>query len=157
MPIRLYVVTEPYSIHLYAELLFYATTYGDFNMELILILLLLMSQNKDKNGKPALDLQKLAPVLTALGSGENTFLDLSMLKNLDLGSLLNGNFDLSSLFSNNSNLSNIINAVSAFSSFAQSATPAHENVQNNTMPPLQPISKIANANITYALNSYFSE
>ncbi len=118
-------------------------------MELILILLILNMQNK--NGTFSLDLKKLAPVLNAFIRGDNDFINSPILKNLN--SLLNGNFDLNSLLSlNNGNLSDIINTVSAFSKNA--AIP--EKTQCDS-PPLQPISKIANENITNALNAYFSK
>ena len=58
------------------------------------------------------------------------------------------------------NVSDIMNAVSAFSALSSQTGDAsipEETVPANGMPPLQPISKIADADITYALNQYFSE
>lgn len=124
-------------------------------MELILILLILNMQNK--NGTSSLDLKKLTSVLNAFAHGDNDFINLPILKNLDVNSLLNGNFDLNSIFPlKNGNLSDIIDTISAFSTFSKNVA-VPEKSQSDFMPPLKSISKIANENITNALNSYFSE
>lgn len=114
-------------------------------MELILIIILFLTQMNGKNGKPALELSKLTPLLSMLG--DKNLSELPALKNLDLKSILPENM----------NISDILSAVNTFSSFAtpQAAEPKAEPTQS--MPPLRPISKIADANITYALNQYFSE
>ena len=115
-------------------------------MDLILIIILFLTQMNGKNGKPALELSKLTPLLSMLG--DKNLSELPALKNLDLKSILPENM----------NISDILNAVKTFSSFAApqaAAAPKAEPTQS--MPPLRPISKIADANITYALNQYFSE
>lgn len=118
-------------------------------MELIIILLILMTQINGKNGTPALDVSKLTPLISAFG--KKPLSDIPILKDLNLGSIL----------PENTNLSDLMSAVSAFSSFAAPA--GQEQVQPekaapaNNMPPLRPISKIADSNITHALNQYFSE
>lgn len=115
-------------------------------MEIILLLILLITQMNGKNGKPALDFSKLTPLMSLLG--DKPISEIPALKNLNLSSILPENM----------NISEIMNAVSAFSSFA---APKQEQETaasaQSSMSPLRPISKIADANITYALNQYFSE
>ncbi len=115
-------------------------------MELILIIILFLTQMNGKNGKPALELSKLTPLLSMLG--DKNLSELPALKNLDLKSILPENM----------NISDILSAVKAFSSFAAPQAAAEPKAEpTQSMPPLRPISKIADANITYALNQYFSE
>lgn len=118
-------------------------------MELILILLVILAQS-GKNGKTLFDPEKLTPLLSLLGGENGALANLPFLKNLNFGNLLPENM----------NVSDIMNAVSAFSALSSQTGDAsipEETVPANGMPPLQPISKIADADITYALNQYFSE
>ena len=68
-------------------------------MELILIIILFLTQMNGKNGKPALELSKLTPLLSMLG--DKNLSELPALKNLDLKSILPENM----------NISDILNAV----------------------------------------------
>lgn len=112
-------------------------------MQFLLLLLLIFSQNNNENFH--FDLNKLLPIISQI-----TGKDLSLFSNLNLQ-----NLNLQNLLNNPAERTQILSLFSNF--FPPTETEKEKGETFDKIPPLQPISNIADKSVCNALSNYFSK